>query len=843
MTSQPTSDPLAEHSPNDDAGPGRAPHRNIVVFSDGTGNSSAKLARTNVWRMYRALDLADPQNYTLPRQFAFYDNGVGTSSFRPLALFGGLFGIGLARNVRELYAFICRTYRPGDKIYAFGFSRGAFTARVLVGLLMNQGIVPYGGNEAELNRLVRAAYRAYRGERFAVRNPLVRGMRRLRDGVIAGWNRLNRRPDYDKARNIGRLGAPDELEVEFVGVWDTVAAYGLPVDELTRAVDQYIWPLSMPDRDLSPRVRRAMHALALDDERHTFHPQLWNEGPPPESSMRLARTSTGPGALQNEPPNGADNQEHIDDERLSQVWFAGAHSDVGGGYADDSVSYVPFEWIRKGAERAGLRFLEPTLEQYRSLSDENGPINDSRRGLASYYRYNPRRIERLIDTDEVKIKRVKIHESVLRRLRVGQDGYAPIVIPPNFQVVKIDGEIVSQTEYLNNPPPPIPRPTLPFDPVAYRSAREHVFNFVWARRVVYFATLAATLFLVAMPLIMPPKADGACQSRLCFVTDILSPLAAVLPGASATWIETFSSRPGIFTGVAAAVVLLVIFGDRLGIKVSDSMRLVWYSASRTKPETQVAFPKPLAAGSVGLWIQKARLSAGYRSAFRFLTHTLLPACFLVVVIYGAIAILSQMVFALRDTMGAFCMSSERLTPVVPRTQPFGFNPDRLCQPTGYSLAEGGTYRIVVAVPANDRWRDWHLPAGPYGTDSNASGAEWQALGVPLRRHLTQAWFKPMARIGSVGSDSYALDPNPSLPREQHQTAAQGAGAAAAGCGCACGAEGSPPTFFTSEIVARTSGELFLYVNDAVFLPGLTGFFYGNNHGSACVTVERVEPAR
>ena len=114
--------------------------KNIVLLSDGTGNSAAKLMRTNVWRMYEALDL------TRPDQVAIYNNGVGTSSFKPLAVLGGAIGFGLKRNVLDLYMFACRNYvaasagRESDRIYAFGFSRGAFTIRVLVG--------PDGGSRA-----------------------------------------------------------------------------------------------------------------------------------------------------------------------------------------------------------------------------------------------------------------------------------------------------------------------------------------------------------------------------------------------------------------------------------------------------------------------------------------------------------------------------------------------------------------------------------------------------------------------------------------------------------------------------------------------------------------------
>ena len=69
----------------------------------------------------------------------------------------------------------------------------------------------------------------------------------------------------------------DVANIEFVGVWDTVAAYGMPIAELTRGIDQWVWPLSMPDYKLSTKVKMARHALALDDERDTFHPLLWDE--------------------------------------------------------------------------------------------------------------------------------------------------------------------------------------------------------------------------------------------------------------------------------------------------------------------------------------------------------------------------------------------------------------------------------------------------------------------------------------------------------------------------------------------------------------------------------------
>src|SRR3981081_475946 len=121
--------------------------KNIVLLSDGTGNSSSKLFKTNVWRMFGTLDLSDPS-----QQVAYYDNGVGTSSFKLFAVLGGVFGFGLKRNVIDIYSFCCRNYQPGDRLSCFGFSRGAFTIRIVAGMIARQGLVKYSGNEADLKR-------------------------------------------------------------------------------------------------------------------------------------------------------------------------------------------------------------------------------------------------------------------------------------------------------------------------------------------------------------------------------------------------------------------------------------------------------------------------------------------------------------------------------------------------------------------------------------------------------------------------------------------------------------------------------------------------------------------
>jgi uncharacterized protein (DUF2235 family) len=271
---------------SDSYGAERCNRQKDNTFSDGTGNSAAKVWRTNVWRTFEALDLSGND------QVAFYDDGVGTSSFKLMAILGGAFGFGLRRNVIALYKFACRNYHdPDDELFGFGFSRGAFTIRIVMGLIESQGLVK-ADNEAELHSLASAAYRAYRRDRY----------QKLRFEAPYQWLRNKFGPHYP----------PNEVrknvKVRFVGVWDTVAAYGMPIYEMTAGIHKYLWPIELPDNHLAKSIMRACQALALDEERTTFHPQLWNE---------TTGNAVNGNAEAAEPARG----RFIKDERLSQVWF------------------------------------------------------------------------------------------------------------------------------------------------------------------------------------------------------------------------------------------------------------------------------------------------------------------------------------------------------------------------------------------------------------------------------------------------------------------------------------------------------------------------------------------
>ncbi|MFT3814344.1 MAG: DUF2235 domain-containing protein [Acidovorax sp.] len=462
--------------------------KRLVLFSDGTGNSSAKAEKTNVWRLFEALDQASFD------QLAKYDDGVGTSSNKYLAALGGAFGYGLKRNVIDLYKFVCRNYdgAAGDKIYGFGFSRGAFTIRIVAALIATQGLVK-GRSESELHANALIAYRQYRAERFKSWSPIVILGRWLRDHVFMPWSGIALRRHRTSRR-------PGSVPIEFLGLWDTVGAYGMPIDELKWGFDKLIWPMVAVDRHLPMVVRHCSHALALDEQRQTFTPTLFDE------SFEAAAVQAG----------------RVPSERLTQVWFCGVHSNVGGGYPEDKLSLVPMDWIASQAVAAGLHFDAAMLAEKSAERSGYARIYDSRAGVAAYYRYRPRTIELGRYPDGTTIRPI-IHGSVIMRLVKGSDAYAPISLPAEFDVLAPDGQLIPMHGFPYADKGVAmredrPKSSLAPDPVVDERVQalvaaiaelkraspqpemvEQVRDTVWWRRVAYFATLGATLMLVAFP--------------------------------------------------------------------------------------------------------------------------------------------------------------------------------------------------------------------------------------------------------------------------------------------------------------------------------------------------------
>ena len=286
--------------------PNLADPRNIALCFDGTWNSDDRSSPTNVVKTSQALA---PQSAAGTKQLRYYDRGVGTGRYDRLR--GGALGLGLARNVELAYIWLSSNYRPGDRVFLFGYSRGAYAARSLAGLI---GLCGF----PDLERCIAAG----RGivdvalEGMAIYR-LPRGVARDRGAA----RHVEAFSLFDSGR--GYQGPPHYFppcKVHFIGVWDTVGALGVPITWLN-------WIGARRHRfhdvRLGRHVRHACHALAVDEGRRLFAPSLWKWG-------------------------------SLWAESLDQVWFPGVHSDVGGGRPNTALSDGALLWMWAKAHGAGL---------------------------------------------------------------------------------------------------------------------------------------------------------------------------------------------------------------------------------------------------------------------------------------------------------------------------------------------------------------------------------------------------------------------------------------------------------------------------------------------------------
>jgi uncharacterized protein (DUF2235 family) len=313
--------------------------RNIVVCLDGTGNEVKARGVTNVFKIVELLDLRDSA-----KQVVYYDPGVGTFAApsawtavaRKLSRLGGLaLGHGLRQNLGEAYAFLMNTWQPGDKVFIFGFSRGAYTARALCGMLYRVGLLRPGGEN-----LVPYAIRVYArrpGKDSNLRGP-------------EGWDRMDRFADALSVRP-----KPDSLAlpIEFLGVFDTVKA--------TRFLGRDI---SWPYTDKLPNVRVVRHAVSIDEKRRPYEECLIPVPPPGKAPQ------------------------------VTETWFAGVHSDVGGGFNDHTeLGKVTMRWMLEGAITEGLLVREQRVKHRYTLAeaDASGLIH-TMGWIWALARYRRRRI-------------------------------------------------------------------------------------------------------------------------------------------------------------------------------------------------------------------------------------------------------------------------------------------------------------------------------------------------------------------------------------------------------------------------------------------------------------------
>ena len=265
--------------------------KRIIICADGTWNRPEKdLTRdfpTNVLKIARSILPLDSDGI---QQVVFYDWGLGAYHDQ---ITGGGFGAGINKNITDGYRFIVQNYNPGDELFFFGFSRGAYTVRSLAGLIYNCGVL----KRAHANR-IEQAFDLYKDTEIHPRDENSIGFRR-------------------------KYAVSSDQRIRFIGVWDTVGALGVPLRMLGFLNERHLFH----DTKIGPNIDFARHALSIDEIRDDFEPTIWKQ------------------------------RRKMD---LQQVWFAGVHSDIGGGYKPgpkrESLSDIPLQWMIDEAQKAGLHF-------------------------------------------------------------------------------------------------------------------------------------------------------------------------------------------------------------------------------------------------------------------------------------------------------------------------------------------------------------------------------------------------------------------------------------------------------------------------------------------------------
>jgi len=305
--------------------------KRIIICADGTWNRPEKNIKkdfpTNVLKLARAIS---PESKDGVEQVVFYDWGLGSYNDKFSA---GTFGKGINKNIKDCYRFIVQNYSLGDELYFFGFSRGAYTVRSLAGLLNNCGIL-----RNERANLINKAFRMYKSPDIHPRDDTSKEFRDNHSvkAELDGMSVQERKKYSDE-------GQP---KIHFIGVWDTVGALGIPFSVLGFLNEKHMFH----DKKIGPNMRYARHALAIDEKRDDFQPTIWKQR------------------------SGVD---------IEQVWFAGVHSDVGGGYKPDDGDVVtadyPLKWISEEAVKKGL-ILSGHLAS-RLKTSATATVHNSKRGI------------------------------------------------------------------------------------------------------------------------------------------------------------------------------------------------------------------------------------------------------------------------------------------------------------------------------------------------------------------------------------------------------------------------------------------------------------------------------
>ncbi len=386
--------------------------KRIAIFCDGTWNRSDATNPTNVVLLAQAVK---PTADDGTKQVTIYlpgvgsGKGVGRISQRADRILGGILGQGLLQNIREAYRALIFMYEPGDEIFIFGFSRGAYTARSLAGLLRKAGILP-PDKVGQINDAI-ALYR----KRGAENHPDAPHIQAERMG-------LSPRVATSQKDCDARGGDVPILKITYLGVWDTVGALGVPtvLSHIGLPKKLIAWwnrRHAFHDTELSSSVAAARHAVSIDEVRATFPPALWENLDPSAEHKGL---------------NDPDREKQGKPKLYQQLWFAGDHGSVGGGGDIKGLSNIALRWIAEGADQAKLDLVPGPLTFEPSPDDICAPVLNMKKIsiLGRILRIVKRPRDQLTDADAVA-------EPVVERLRFLPDSaYRPPTLEPVWDALQ-----------------------------------------------------------------------------------------------------------------------------------------------------------------------------------------------------------------------------------------------------------------------------------------------------------------------------------------------------------------------------------------------------------------------
>jgi uncharacterized protein (DUF2235 family) len=422
--------------------------RNIVICCDGTGNEISQNI-SNVLKLYRCVRKTEK---TQPRQLVFYDPGVGTLA-RPdawhklrqdfNAILGLATGYGLDDHVLAAYEFLVNNYADGDQIYLFGFSRGAYTVRVLAGLIHKVGLV--SPQQVNLAGAGLTAYKQFSSDIAAKFGLNLNALTDAgdEDGPLAAT-------PFDNAAQFSRITSTRWPTIRFAGIWDTVASVLVP------RPDRFYWP-SLEELAFTlqnPSVKTFRQAVSIDERRCMFRLKKWDE-PQTFAHNRF-------------------NDAHSEPQDILQVWFSGVHADIGGGYPEvqSGLSKYPLIWMIGEAVKCGLAVDPRNVNQLAwgrqrkgspfsyVAPDVCGELHTSLKGLwwlleflpksAKYKEWPARKSQFGFYIPNAEPRPIPegafIHESVVKRMDA-LPGYRPVNLPAQFQTVPMpEAPVVPTTQ-------------------------------------------------------------------------------------------------------------------------------------------------------------------------------------------------------------------------------------------------------------------------------------------------------------------------------------------------------------------------------------------------------------